>query len=94
MSESTTDTTPNRMDSLDRESIVEYLRWGLLGLFLLLAVIALFGFYTNATNAISLWTTTRYEPLFQAGFNLVILIAAALGASVVLRSLSERSDIP
>jgi hypothetical protein len=87
MTEDTTTTEQRRTDGPDRDTIEAYLQWGVLVALLLLAAASLIGFYSNATDAISLWVAPKYEPLFQAAFNLAVLLTAALGISYVLRSL-------
>lgn len=57
---------------------------GLFGLIMLGAVAAV-GFYTSAGTAISRLVTPEYEPIFQAVFNLVVLLIALIGVSLLLR---------
>lgn len=66
-----------------------YVQWGGLIALLLLALIALVRFYASATEAISIWITQEYVPIFQAGFNLVVLLLAAIGISLLVRQLSR-----
>ncbi|WP_135534824.1 hypothetical protein [Halostella pelagica] len=87
MTKETTATEPRRTDGPDRDTIRQYLQWGVLVALLLLAAVSLLGFYTNATDAIALWVAAKYEPLFLAGFNLAVLLTSAVGVSYVLRSL-------
>ena len=69
--------------------ITTYVQWGALVGLLVLAAIAAIQFYTSASRAISLWITSEYVPIFQAGFNLVILLLAAIGISLLTRRLSQ-----
>lgn len=59
---------------------------------LVLGAIALFGFYDSASTAISRLVTAEYQPMFQAAFDLVILLAAGIGISTLLRRRSGSSD--
>ncbi len=54
----------------------------------LLAVVALFQFYTSALSAIDQWIGREYRALFRAAFNLVVLLAAGIGISLVVRELT------
>jgi hypothetical protein len=57
------------------------------GAFVALALFGLFAatqFYLNATRTISVWVTPDYRPLFQAAFNLVVVIACGLGLTVLV----------
>jgi len=73
--------------SRDRRPI-EYVYWGGLVVFSILAVVALFNFYSNATEAISMWVAAKYEPIVQSAFALVVLLAALVGVSLTVRELS------
>lgn len=57
------------------------------GAFVALALFGLFAatqFYLNASRTISVWVTPDYQPLFQAAFNLVVVIACGLGLTVLV----------
>lgn len=69
-------------------SLVEYVQWGLLAVLLLLVLIATFRFYFSASTAVDRFVTRQYRPLFQAAFNLVILLIAGVGLSLLVRRLS------
>lgn len=73
--------------STDR-SPIEYVYWGGLVICSILAVVALFNFYSNATQAISMWVEAKYEPIIQSAFALVVLLAALVGVSLTVRELS------
>lgn len=47
----------------------------------LLALVAALQFYLNASAVISQWVTYEYRSLFQAVFNLAVLLLAAAGIS-------------
>lgn len=72
----------------DVETVTVYLHWGALAVLVCLALVATVGFYTSATATIGRWVTPAYQPLFRAGFNLVLLLAAGVGISAVLRGLN------
>lgn len=95
MSESdTTDEEPATNDEPESEGgrdVRTYLLRGALLLLTLLAVLATLRFYLAASTAIDVWIDRRYRPLFQAAFNLVVLLAAGIGISVVVRRLSGYS---
>jgi hypothetical protein len=52
-----------------------------------LAVVALFQFYTSALAAIDQWIAREYRALFRAAFNLAVLLATGIGISLVAREL-------
>ncbi|MEF8786083.1 MAG: hypothetical protein V5A45_09140 [Haloarculaceae archaeon] len=57
------------------------------GSFVALALFGLFAavqFYINASQTISVWIAPDYRPLFQAVFNLVVVLACALGLTVLV----------
>jgi membrane protein implicated in regulation of membrane protease activity len=92
----TTDTTDRTdtaepTDAADQSTgrdVVRTLYWVALGAFVLLAAIALLQFYLSASRAISVWVTREYRPLFQAAFNLAVLLAAGVGISLMIRRLT------
>ncbi|MFQ3295760.1 MAG: hypothetical protein ACI9PP_002479 [Halobacteriales archaeon] len=81
----------SRQSSTGR-SPVEYVYWGGLIVFSLLAIVALFTFYSSSTRAISTWVSMKYEPIIQAAFALVILLGALVGVSLTVRELSPKDS--
>jgi hypothetical protein len=72
----------------DTRGLVRYARYALLGGLTLLALVATLRFYFAASNAIDIWVARQYRPLFQAAFNLVVLLVAAVGISWELRQVA------
>jgi hypothetical protein len=66
-------------------TVVEYAAFGIL---CLLALVATFRFYFAASEAIRLWFSPDFVPVFQAAFNLVVLALSALGISVLVRRIA------
>ncbi|MFC5970415.1 hypothetical protein ACFPYI_03645 [Halomarina salina] len=73
--------------ALDADQLRTYLLYGALGLCVLLALVATVNFYGSASHAIDVWVSERYQPLYQAAFNLGVLLLAAVGISLVVRRL-------
>lgn len=69
-----------------------YLHWAALAGLVLLAAAATLQLYGSASRAIRIWVASDYQPLFVAAFNLVVLLIAAIGISVVLRRLNAGGD--
>jgi hypothetical protein len=67
--------------------VVEYATFGILSL---LALVATFRFYFAASEAIRVWFSSDFVPVFQAAFNLVVVIAAAIGVSVLIRRIKRK----
>ncbi|WP_227353551.1 hypothetical protein [Haladaptatus salinisoli] len=67
------------------ERIRAYLYRGALVLLVLFAVVALFQFYTSALAVIRTFVADRYRPLFNAAFNLAVLLTTGIGISYVVR---------
>lgn len=67
------DTTGSRVE--------RYVRYLLVAGLALLALIAMLRFYFAASSMIDTWITREYRSLFQALFNLAILLLAAAGIS-------------
>ncbi len=65
----------------------KYLYQGALVVLVLLAVVALFQFYMSTLDGIRTFVAEQYRPLFNAAFNLVVLLAAGIGISFVVRSM-------
>jgi len=55
----------------------------------LLALVAALQFYLNTSAVISQWVTHEYRSLFQAVFNLVVLLLAAAGISRQVTRLTD-----
>jgi len=53
----------------------------------LLALVATFRFYFAASQAIQVWISEDFVSVFQAAFNLLVLIASVYGVSVLVRRL-------
>ena len=70
------------------ERMLTYGQWAAFALLLLVALIATIRFYFAASATIDTFVTHRYEPLFMAGFNLVVLLACGLGLSALVRRLA------
>lgn len=58
-----------------------------LGFFAILIVVATIGLYTSSTAVINTWISREYQPIFQAMFNLIVLLTAGIGISIVARRL-------
>lgn len=61
---------------------------GALGLFVLLAVVAVVQLYASVNATINTFVSHEYRPLFRAAFNLVVLLVAGIGISWTVRELS------
>lgn len=72
-------------DDDDSRRLTRYLEWAGLAVLSLLAVVATLRFYLSASTAIGRLVNPQYEPLFQAGFNLVVLLLAVTGISLLVR---------
>jgi hypothetical protein len=68
-------------------NLVAYVQWATFAILCLLALVATFRSYFAASEAIRLWFSRDFVPVFQAAFNLVVLIASAIGISVLVRRL-------
>ena len=58
-----------------------------LGLFTLLAVVAVLQLYLSVGSVINTFISHEYRPLFRMAFNLVVLLAAGIGISWTVREL-------
>jgi len=59
-----------------------------LGLFALLALVAVVQLYASVTATINTFIADQYRPLFRAAFNLVVLLVSGIGISWCVRELS------
>jgi len=96
MSETHTDTDPSTDADETSESdagedtgarVRRYANYAILAVLGLLAFVAVVRLYLSVSNAIGTWVTREYRSLFQAAFNLVVLLAAGVGISYQLRRL-------
>lgn len=74
-------------DEPDVETIRQYLLKGALGLLVLVGVVATFRFYASATEAIDVLVAEQFQPIFQAVFNLILLLAVGIAIVQVIRKL-------
>lgn len=68
-----------------------YLMWAAVALLALLAAVATLQVYTNVSSAIGRFVAPNYRPVFRAVFNLVVLLLAVAGITVLLRRLQALS---
>lgn len=76
-----------RTRTVTKETVRSYLYRGALVVLVLLAVVALSQFYMSALDVIRTFVADQYRSLFNAAFNLVVLLAAGIGISVVVREM-------
>lgn len=69
----------------EKRSPTEYLELAAIAGLIVVAAVAGFGFYTSASGAIDRLISPDYEPIFQAAFNLTLLLFALAGLSVLAR---------
>ncbi|MFD1589204.1 hypothetical protein ACFR9U_19680 [Halorientalis brevis] len=70
------------------EDATRYLYWGAFATLLLLALTATVRFYLSASNAIGIWVAPDFVPVFQAAFNLAVVLGCAVGLSVLVRRMA------
>jgi uncharacterized membrane protein YcjF (UPF0283 family) len=90
--ESDIDESPDDERSADRTNddgsrARRYANYAVLLVLGLLAFVAVVRLYLSVSNVITTWITDEYRSLFQAAFNLVVLLAAGVGISYQLRRL-------
>ncbi|SIR45970.1 hypothetical protein SAMN05421858_2318 [Haladaptatus litoreus] len=71
----------------NREKVQGYIYRGALVLLCFLAIVALFQFYMSALVVIRTFIADQYRPLFNAAFNLAVLLATGIGISYVVRKI-------
>ena len=71
--------------SVSDADVWRYLRLGTVGLLSLLVLVSTVQLYANASAAIGRWVSPDFVPVFQAAFNLVVLLLALAGLAVVAR---------
>lgn len=71
----------------DVEQIRQHILKGALGVLVIVGLVATFQFYASATEAINVFVSKEFQPVFQAVFNLIILLAVGIGIVQVVREL-------
>lgn len=74
-------------DQSGGRDLVTYVQWAAFAILCLLALVATFRAYFAASEAIRIWFSRDFVPVFQFAFNLLVLIASAAGISVLVRRL-------
>ncbi|MFB6194603.1 MAG: hypothetical protein ABEI80_00390 [Haloplanus sp.] len=89
MSDTDIDTDDSSTDADDRDysRARRYANYAILLVLGLLAFIAVIRLYLSISSAITTWITDEYRSLFQAAFNLVVLLVTGIGISYQLRRL-------
>lgn len=87
--ESTMTETNDPTVTTESRDITASLYWAALAGLVLLAAVTALQFYLSGSRAIGIWVSAEYEPLFQAAFNLVLLLASGIGISRVVARLRE-----
>lgn len=67
-----------------KEKIVGYLYWGTFAAVFLFGAFAAYGFYGSVMDIIDIWVSEDFEPIFEAVFNLVVVLVAILGISLLV----------
>lgn len=76
-------------DDGGQDELRRRLNYALLAGLSLLALVAALQFYLNASATINQWVTNEYRSLFQATFNLVVLLITAAGIGRQVRRLTS-----
>lgn len=69
----------------DERDATTYLYWGAFATLLALALLATVRFYLSASRTIEIWVAPDFAPAFQAAFNLAVVLACAVGLSLLVR---------
>lgn len=80
--------TQGVFDDLDWPALRHKLGVTAIGLLALLAAWALFQVYVSAGEAISIWVSPDFVPIFEAAFNAIVVIVAIAGILLVRRELA------
>lgn len=75
-------------ESLTERDTRELLLRGALVVLGLIAALALVQLYGSIGAVINEWVAREYRPLFRAALNLVVLLGAGIGISLVVRELT------
>lgn len=74
-------------DGLDRETVIEYLQWGALLAFAVLALVSGAGIYGGLGAIIDTWVADQFQPIARVGVNLSVLCVAIAGALATMHRL-------
>lgn len=69
----------------DGTDLVDLAYKGTFGVLLLFGLYATVQAYMSASHAIDIWIAPEYQPIFQAAFNVGVVLACGIGLSVLLR---------
>jgi len=83
------DATPTTAGGLVDEDATRYLYWGAFATLLLLALLATVRFYLSASSAIRIWVAPDFVPVFQAAFNLAVVLGCGVGLSLLVRRMGD-----
>lgn len=75
------------------ERMTTTLFWGAFGLLALLAVVATVSLYTSVSTIIDVWVAPDYRPVFRAAFNLAVVLACAIGLSLLVDRLNGTDGV-
>jgi len=82
-------TTEDEGSRAAADTLARYLQLGAVAVLSLLTLIATFRLYQNGSRAVSLWVSPAYEPFFQAGFNLVVVLISVSAVAFLLDRVAD-----
>ncbi|SEA12880.1 hypothetical protein SAMN04488065_1989 [Haloplanus vescus] len=85
--ESESEQTEPTAETSTSNDVRRYANYAILLVLGLLAFVAVIRLYFSVSNVITTWITNEYRSLFQAAFNLIVVLAAGVGISYQLRRL-------
>jgi len=85
--ESESEQTEPTAETSTGNDVRRYANYAILLVLGLLAFVAVIRLYFSVSNVITTWITNEYRSLFQAAFNLIVVLAAGVGISYQLRRL-------
>jgi hypothetical protein len=80
-----TDEAESDTEDESGSKIVGYAQWAGFFVLVLLVLISTLRFYFAASTAINRFISPDFRPVFQAVFNLVVLLASVVGLSVLVK---------
>jgi len=81
-----------KSDLVDAARLRQLLEYALLATFVLVALFAALGFYSQVGRAIEIWVADAYQPIAKATVNLALLLIAVAGVSHQLARLAGRGS--